>query len=1070
MSFNPVESFATRLPAYLQEVRAANSEPGRALAFLHLLRSTFEGVQAGSPGALVPLLEKRVTIHDGSLLAVGRIDALLGNLVIEFKLELNPRPLRDAVDQLKRYVSALWTVESRHRNYMLIATDGIRFRVYSPSGPSESGSVEPTDVTVDEVNELDLSTSAADEAYRWLDRYLLWRERVSPTAEGVLGDFGRESPAFAAGLRTLREGWTVAGPASSAPYTEWRRYLSVVYGSESGDASLFLRHTYLATLAKLMVYTYYSSGAIPSKEKTREILDGNAFREWGIDNFLEEDFFSWVSKPEAKGSGLALADILIRVLERYDLTKLDGDVLKGLYEGLVDPEDRHDLGEYYTPDWLAERVVRKLEVSVDERVLDPACGSGTFLVVIIRRKRDVFRRDSTGSLDRIISSVVGVDVHPLAVLVSKANYLLALGDLVKSRPGRLVVPVYLANSIDFPSAITEIQHGTKAYRYPVDLNTSLGVPEEVVAKNIEGPVIDSITTYSREVANGQVVDSRARFDRRLLHELGPGLSLSDGALATLWDTARTLKRLIVSNRDSIFAFIVKNVYRPSKLKGFDVLVGNPPWLSYRYIRVRDYQKSIKRLILQDHRLLDPKDTRLLTHMELATLFMVRCSKLFLRDGGRVGFVMPRSVFTADQHARFREGAFRPDFRVTGIDDFDHNQQDRLTPVFSVESCVIYAARDGTTTYPVPCVQFSGSLPGRKTSYKEFERSVSSHDVTQAARQVALIHVGERSAWSYDATDAIDALRVGRSPYASSFRQGGTIVPRPFWFVRPVAHPRFGLDPGAPYLESTPHSVQAAKQGWAPLTGQVESRFLFATLLGEDLLPFCHRPFRLLALPAVVGDADLSVLDSGQLASAGFPMIRSWVLRAEESWRKVRGTKADKMSLRKRLDNQRGLSDQAARPQRLVLYNTSGRRNLCACVLEVPEHLALTIEGKGIAVTGFVAESSTYFSPITSEDEGYYLTAILNSEYVFDLVQKIKATRHVHKKVWELPIPKFDPKYAHAATLAALGHRATEAAISSLDRLVHHAGSSTGSLRGKLRREIRRELALIEPVVESIISK
>jgi type I restriction-modification system DNA methylase subunit len=62
------------------------------------------------------------------------------------------------------------------------------------------------------------------------------------------------------------------------------------------------------------------------------------------------------------------------------------DVLKALYESLIDPVQRHDLGEYYTPDWLAAKVVRRVvDQPLTQFVLDPACGSGTFLFQAIRR-------------------------------------------------------------------------------------------------------------------------------------------------------------------------------------------------------------------------------------------------------------------------------------------------------------------------------------------------------------------------------------------------------------------------------------------------------------------------------------------------------------------------------------------------------------------------------------------------------------------------------------------------------------------------------------------------------------
>jgi N-6 DNA Methylase len=1070
VSFTPVRKFASRLAQYIAEARAANSEPGRALAFLHMLRSTFEEVQAGSPGSLVPELEKRVTIHEGSLLAVGRIDALLGNLIIEFKLDLEPTPLRDAIDQLKRYVSALWSIEGDRRNYMLIATDGLRFRVYSPSQPTATGIVDPSQISLDEVNRLDISTSSPEEAYRWLDRYLLSRDRTLPTPANIVGDFGRDSPVYRAGMAILEAGWGDARLTVSAPFDEWQRYLSVVYGSESGDELLFLRHTYLATLAKLMVYTYYSSGAIPSREKLREILDGDAFKDWGIENFLEEDFFSWLSREDAEITGRRLAEVLIEVLERYDLSKLDNDVLKGLYEGLVDPESRHDLGEYYTPDWIADLVVKTLEVTPQDRVLDPACGSGTFLVAAVKRKRAALARQKAGALDRIVSSVFGVDVHPLAVLVSKANYLLALGELVKTKTGPLLIPVYLANSIDFPSAKTEIQHGARTYRYPVSKSSSLGIPEEVVARHAEGPIIDSITDFARESAKKPQPLSRVDFDNRLSQTVPVFLGLTAAARDTLWDTARELTSLIGSKRDSIFAFIVKNVYRPASIKEVDVLVGNPPWLSYRYIRVTDYQKAIKKFILKDHHLLNPQDSRLLTHMELATLFFVRATGSYVREGGRLGLVMPRSVFTADQHANFRREDFQPKIGITGILDFDRNQQSRLSPIFSVESCVIYATKGSTTIYPIHCEQFTGDLGVKNATLVDFESRIESGIITKTSRQISIVQIGDRSAWSYEDTRAIDNLREGQSPYSNAFHQGATLVPRAFWFVRPVVHPRLGSDPGAPYVESTPHALEAGKQNWTGLSGQVEARFLFATLLGEDILPFSHLSFRLVVLPVIVGGGTPAVLDSAGLASAGFPLMRAWTQKAESSWAKVRAAKAGRMSLQRRIDNQRGIRGQSTRNRLLVVYNTSGRKNLSACLVRLANAPTIKLNAHTFRTSGFVAESSTYYASVKSEDEGHYLVSILNSNYVFELVRTIKATRHVHKKVWELPIGEYNPKNRTASRLVEIGRRASQKAESMLANPEIAIISSTGKLRRQIRLAIQDEISEINALVEKLVSR
>ena len=48
---------------------------------------------------------------------------------------------------------------------------------------------------------------------------------------------------------------------------------------------------------------------------------------------------------------------------------------------------RHALGEYYSPDWLAQRTYNELEINGDiqKSILDPTCGSGTFIVIAIKK-------------------------------------------------------------------------------------------------------------------------------------------------------------------------------------------------------------------------------------------------------------------------------------------------------------------------------------------------------------------------------------------------------------------------------------------------------------------------------------------------------------------------------------------------------------------------------------------------------------------------------------------------------------------------------------------------------------
>lgn len=114
-------------------------------------------------------------------------------------------------------------------------------------------------------------------------------------------------------------------------YDQWASYLRIVYGTKVESEELFLRHAYLATLAKLMVYATVSGGVLPiSEDEIVRTIRGDKFsQEWGIRNFVEEDFFTWVARTD---DGILATQILLERISSYDLTRIDEDILKGLYQ------------------------------------------------------------------------------------------------------------------------------------------------------------------------------------------------------------------------------------------------------------------------------------------------------------------------------------------------------------------------------------------------------------------------------------------------------------------------------------------------------------------------------------------------------------------------------------------------------------------------------------------------------------------------------------------------------------------------------------------------------------------
>ena len=85
----------------------------------------------------------------------------------------------------------------------------------------------------------------------------------------------------------------------------------------------------------------------------------------------------------------------------------------------------------------------------------------------------------------------------------------------------------------------------------------------------------------------------------------------------------------------------------------DVLVGNPPWLAYRFMPP-DMQKRYKKLSEQRGLWAGGKVT---THQDLSDLFVVRAVEQYLTNGGRFGFVMPAGTLSRRQFEGFRSGYY-----------------------------------------------------------------------------------------------------------------------------------------------------------------------------------------------------------------------------------------------------------------------------------------------------------------------------------------------------------------------------------------------------------------------------
>jgi hypothetical protein len=321
-----------------------------------------------------------------------------------------------------------------------IGTDGLRFEAYR----LESGNLA-------KVDEFDMrDPEQAPDALDWLDGFLFAIEGVAATGESIVARFGMDSPVYRTTADRLEVLWgrIAASETATLKRSEWEHLLEVVYGAQVGTDDLWYRHTFLVVVARLMAYLATTGHLAPSGRELG-IISGELFKELGLENMVERDFFAWPTDDTIADESRQLVRALSSHLGQFALAGIDEDVLKELYENLVDPVERQFLGEFYTPDWLADLVLERAGFDVDTRMLDPSCGSGTFLFAAIRQLRN-FGLSGADLVDRAVANLTGIDIHPVAITTARANFVLALRNDLAQSPHALTIPVFMADTLATP--------------------------------------------------------------------------------------------------------------------------------------------------------------------------------------------------------------------------------------------------------------------------------------------------------------------------------------------------------------------------------------------------------------------------------------------------------------------------------------------------------------------------------------------------------------------------------------------------------------------------------------------
>lgn len=988
-------------------------------------------------------------VRDEFRVAQGRVDAVYNKLIIEYE---HPGSLRKepgkggnshAVQQVKDYILG---VAKKHRREVArlagVAMDGNYFIFVRRVGDGW---------VVDEP----MQTNTASTAF-FLRLLFSLSVGAALVPENLIEDFGPKTLQAQRAVRALYralhgskqplvlklfEQWRMFF-SEATDYKEWaerieskEEFRSFVKGMgldpryAEAPKVFFALHTYYALLIKLiasLVAARFADGTTmplsrfvgkSGEDFRKAFLDlerGGLFREYGIRNFLEGDFFGWYLTAwnedieEATGS-------LVHRLADYDPGTLElapenaRDLLKKLYHYLLPREIRHDLGEYYTPDWLAERLIIQTLGQADlgdatKRVLDPACGSGTFLIILIKYIRErLVRRggDPAKTLELILRNVVGFDLNPLAVIAARTNYLLALGELLKARKGDIDIPVYQADSVLTPSRGSDLFTGNV---YP--LKTSVG--------EFRVPAIFAEREGMDILANelDQAVETGIGEDA-FLHSLGKSIALqpkelqeTENDLSALY---RQLHHLHEQGLNGVWARIIKNAFAPLFIEPCDCVVGNPPWVNWEHLP-DEYRRST--MPLWDYYNLFPKREKAMETIlgaakyDISMLMTYVAVDRYLRRGGKLGFVLSQSLFKSSAAGQGFRRFILPD--GTSFGPLVVEDMVELKPFEGAANRTVVAvfSKGRVVRYPVSYQYWRkrgggrGSSIGFDTPYEEVTKEKITFQIQHA---VPIDPSDPTSAWLTAKPKSLFVLHKlsGRSEYVG--RKGVTCsVNGVFWIS---VHSK---RPGG--LVIVANVVERAKKEVASTQAAIEADLIYPLVRGRDVSRW-HVNIDLSVLLTHKKGMRLKAIPEDEMKK-GHPKTWGYLTRFEAVLRKS-GIYRRYFKSTDPFYSVFNIGDYTFAPHKVVVREIAG--SLTAAVIGASEGKPCIPDHKLIMVE------------CSSVEEAHFLCALLNSAparlFVGSYVVSTQFSTHIFDL---LAIPRFTKKDAACQELARHSVNAHEA--------------------------------------------
>lgn len=964
-----------------------------------------------------------------------RKDSSYNNVVIEFKApglfkgsDKSPKFIEATTDRLLPYIQKA-AVKSglAPEDYIGIAIDGDHICFAQVAG-----------ATLKYNHLLPFSTSSVGmviEACR--NNY-----RRAVSAENLLADFGHASLAASTVMQELSDSLSTAVRATKRSkikmlFEEWRDLYGQVADLSSDQvesidkalrfdwkgpvelampARLFVIHTYNSLIIKLLAAEIVSAHglsttkapaeafcAMLSDDKLIDALDhdiehGGLFEGAGINGFVEEAIFSWhldaARTAKGKKGLLPALRALIGQLSLYRTDRLSRqrDALRDFYQGLVPETMRKSLGEFYTPDWLVDFTVSKVAPAswIGPRFLDPTCGSGSFLIEVLRRKREAAKNaglSASATLNALCSEVWGFDLNPLAVQTARVNFLMEIADLMAQAPGAPIeLPVLLADAIYSPAPdpagvnqVVEYKIGSQV----ASLNILL--PAELAFNRVR---LDAVFELM-----GEHVESDHEYDQTARALVSGGQMSKEEAVKWAAPLSKTYNQVLALHRknwNGIWFRIVRNFFWSATAGKFDAIVGNPPWV--RWSRLPEaYRERVKPTCAQ-YDIFSKTGHHGGNELDISAMITYTTGDKWLRDDGKIAFVITQTLFQNPSSAGFRNFRINDSGNLIPVEIDDLKALKPFPDAANKTAVAIFHKTTAEASYPVPYTVWGAA--------KDQTRNIRP-DQTLSEVLAKVV----RTTWEASPVGKVGSpwavLPIGRFDEISQLakpsdwvvgRKGITVDLNGVYFV-PIQQ----VNEETRLVQIKTQPASGKKDIGKEKTAWVEPEWLYPLIKGaSDFEPCYLKPN--LALHAIVPNTGIRKADFKDADDAVLPKTKAYfksfnsVLKERSTWKsRMQPMEAPNYTIY-------NVGDFTFKPWKVIWAEMPGK--FCAAVAG----------SKDVPLMGmrpYVPDHKIFFVAFDDENAAHYLCGLLNSTTVSQYVEAHNVAIQVGDIFKHMRLPKYD---------------------------------------------------------------